>query len=47
VTFYDVGSPGAYELEVSYKYPGEPSEECDVVFKGATNASTVSFTVTE
>jgi len=46
-TFYDVGTPGAYEIEVAYKYRGEASEACPDVFKGSTNAATVSFIVTQ
>ena len=47
VTFYDVGTPGSYELEVSYKYGGEKSESCEQVFTGSSNTAVVSFTVTQ
>ena len=47
LTFYDVATPGTYELEVSYRYPGDSLPECERVFTGSTNSATVSFTVTQ
>ncbi len=45
-TFYDVETPGTYELKVAYDYPGRASATCSNVFKGATDTVTLSFTVT-
>ncbi|KPJ85662.1 hypothetical protein AMJ57_02185 [Parcubacteria bacterium SG8_24] len=44
-TFYDVGAPGTYELELMYAYPGPASPECDHVYDGS-NTATVSFEIT-
>jgi len=44
--FYDVATPGEYELAVAYEYQGPPSEECGNIFTGATNSATAIFTVT-
>lgn len=46
-TFYDVSAPGAYSVEVTYAYPGEPSAECAEVLKSATAPATATFTVTQ
>lgn len=45
-TFYDVATPGAYELELSYEYSGPESNACATIFEKQTNTATVSFTVT-
>ncbi len=46
-TFYDIGTPGAYEIDVAYQYTSGPSEKCPNTFKGSTNTAKVSFTVTQ
>lgn len=45
-TFYDVETPGNYELEVMYEYSGGRSPECPSVFEGRTNIASAIFTVT-
>lgn len=45
-TFYDVATPGTYEVEVAYRYQGPSSSDCGDVLERATNSITATFTVT-
>ena len=46
-TFYNVGEPGQYALELVYEYTGVPSTDCADVFSGPTNPVPVTFAVSE
>ena len=43
--FYDVETPGDYNLELIYEYPGPPFAGCPSIFQGATNIVRATFTV--
>jgi len=46
-TFFNVGEPGEYELDLVYEYAGAPSSDCANVFAGPTNPVSITFTVSE
>ena len=46
-TFYAIEQPGEYEVQVAYEYEGESSTECENIYMGPTNTSTVTFSVSQ
>ncbi|MDO8537135.1 MAG: hypothetical protein Q7R94_02730, partial [bacterium] len=43
--FYDIETPGDYQLKLVYEYPGPKSSNCAHVFGEETNIAVVTFTV--
>jgi len=44
-TFYNIGEPGTYTLEIVYDYAGEPSSDCTDILKAPTNTAAVTFVI--
>lgn len=44
-TFYDIGVPGNYSVELAYEYVGNDSDTCASIYSDKTNTATINFTI--